>query len=690
MPAARKHLKIAILAGSTAIIGWSAGLAFFFTQSLEDHNAQSTKFCKDAQEAFKIGNLVRAERLFGNALTEAKLAQNSLCVADTSISLAKVYLASKDQAKLAKATALIQSAIAGYQQLKANPRFADAVGQAILRDLKAQALLLLADSYQLEGRLPDAEKECRAACLEIAEDQAAKGKIIQRLANILRAEGKETQAAGVELEMNSQDLTFEDWRRIQTDAEILAYQKADFEAARKKAEIAVCAARSFGDKGKRLARSLHLIGNLGLYQDMANEATGALREAIEIETRNGTESSAVESLALLSAVLDLAGKKTESESIRQRLINMPGPPEFRRSIYLTLAQNDCSVACVNANTRKRRDIADSFYARAMNLIPLAQQPLYVCSVSWAAGASALSSQNYSDAQHYFQRGLETARSQLNSAQCDSSKKSVFGAQYVQALCGLAAVSLDQNRPVKETIKQLTLAVKKWNPKSSDAQDALIMLGNKLIVAKDFEASKSVLGLALKCAKTPQGTQSAYAYFEIAQCYSQTHQYADAEIYFQRSLDLWLLVEKSPSKHAVPTMNCLLDCLMRNHKFKQAEQIASNNIALAKQAYGDNSDEEAETYSLLASTYGLQSKFADEERCWRRTIEIKERSTAVDHTLLKAGATDRLGDCLFKQHQFSRAQDCFKQALSVFEKISGPNCQRAKLLREKVSRCLALN
>jgi serine/threonine-protein kinase len=105
-------------------------------------------------------------------------------------------------------------------------------------------------------------------------------------------------------------------------------------------------------------------------------------------------------------------------------------------------------------------------------------------------------------------------------------------------------------------------------------------------------------------------------------------------------------------------------------FDQAEPLLERAYQLRRQLFGDTALPTAESAEDLATTFRLQSKYADAEKLFRTSLAVREKKLAPNDPLVAQSLTD-LGDCLIQENRGDEAEPLLRRALAIDRKNQDP-------------------
>jgi serine/threonine-protein kinase len=98
-------------------------------------------------------------------------------------------------------------------------------------------------------------------------------------------------------------------------------------------------------------------------------------------------------------------------------------------------------------------------------------------------------------------------------------------------------------------------------------------------------------------------------------------------------------------------------------FDQAEPLLERAYQLRRQLFGDQALPTAESAEDLATTFRLQSKYADAEKLFRASLAVREKKLVPNDPLVAQSLTD-LGDCLIQENRGVEAEPMLRRALAI--------------------------
>ncbi len=128
----------------------------------------------------------------------------------------------------------------------------------------------------------------------------------------------------------------------------------------------------------------------------------------------------------------------------------------------------------------------------------------------------------------------------------------------------------------------------------------------------------------------------------------------------------------PATHMALAASCehLAKLYLQQNKYTQAEPLFKRALDISIKNFGDQKPESLARIDSLATCYWKSGKSKDAETLFRREAEIARTNYGKD-SLYTANADLALGSFLLKQGRCAEAATCLGQALSIFEKVNGP-------------------
>ena len=132
--------------------------------------------------------------------------------------------------------------------------------------------------------------------------------------------------------------------------------------------------------------------------------------------------------------------------------------------------------------------------------------------------------------------------------------------------------------------------------------------------------------------------------------------------------------------------CLQECLHRQSRRAEAEQVASDALALAGAGRDSDYPELPLILHTLANTKSDEGKHEEAERLARRALEMHRRLHG-DHHPETAHGLWILGSALCGQHKFAEAEPPLREALAIFREYYTPEHREIQGVSQELARVL---
>lgn len=236
------------------------------------------------------------------------------------------------------------------------------------------------------------------------------------------------------------------------------------------------------------------------------------------------------------------------------------------------------------------------------------------------------------------------------------------------LTGQAGASVRMHRLIAAFVRQTT----------SDVQ-ARADVGNTLLTTMQrlnaVDAQMQLLVLqphlraAIESGQTPEDELTAALCFELSQHLLEIEDYAGAQHYNQRSLDIRtaLFGEHDPRIATnLHHMGWLLDW-----QAKDAQPYHERALAIRRAALGDEHPDTADSFNYMGTMLHARSHYDSARSYYEQALAIRERVLGASHPET-AQSLSNLGLLLHGQGQYADARRYYERALAIREHLLVPN------------------
>lgn len=211
-------------------------------------------------------------------------------------------------------------------------------------------------------------------------------------------------------------------------------------------------------------------------------------------------------------------------------------------------------------------------------------------------------------------------------------------------------------------------------------------GRVLLLLGEYEKARDVLKEAAADLEPSGSTGSltdAAIHLNLGLTHLQLAEYAEAEAALRSSREIYgRLVETYSSRidriNALHADSALADCLTRQGRLEEAEQIFSTAAEDAEAFAQDRSNDDAQRiYSEICNNYGLclnqAGRFAEADPWYRRFAEIQavryEETGTAESAASLALAWYNIAENAFKAGDQSTTKEFFEKSLELFDPVS---------------------
>jgi tetratricopeptide (TPR) repeat protein len=177
-----------------------------------------------------------------------------------------------------------------------------------------------------------------------------------------------------------------------------------------------------------------------------------------------------------------------------------------------------------------------------------------------------------------------------------------------------------------------------------------------------------------CTQTTKSYPEAVCLEDLAEVYTDQHQYDQAETILKRAIRVREKAVGIDHPAIVVTLNRLASVYQSEGKYPEAEALIRRGLTIQEKAYGVNNLDVAVSTQALADLYHIQKRDVEAEMLLKRAISIEEKALQPNdraYPSISWTLTD-LGRLFEEQGRYSDAEPEFTRALAIYQKASSPN------------------
>ncbi|WP_019502721.1 tetratricopeptide repeat protein [Pseudanabaena sp. PCC 6802] len=152
---------------------------------------------------------------------------------------------------------------------------------------------------------------------------------------------------------------------------------------------------------------------------------------------------------------------------------------------------------------------------------------------------------------------------------------------------------------------------------------------------------------------------------LAFLYQSQGNYAEAELLYRRSREIWERQLGADHPRVAQSLNNLAELYKAEGKYAEAEPLYLRSLKITEGQLGADHPDVATFLNNLAHLYQLQGKYAEAEPLYLRSLEITERQLGADHPDV-ATFLNNLAHLYQLQGKYAEAEPLYLRSLKITE------------------------
>lgn len=211
-------------------------------------------------------------------------------------------------------------------------------------------------------------------------------------------------------------------------------------------------------------------------------------------------------------------------------------------------------------------------------------------------------------------------------------------------------------------------------------------GYQALLRQDFDAAERYFRLFVESGGSEeQDVRLAYSFLVLGKCHIQRGDYAGAEPFYRRALEIYEKVHGPDHKDVAYSLAGLAECNMNRGKYTESQLLYNRAIAIYESIYDPHHLEVGKMLEKAAQCYVLQRDHARAVPLFERCVDILGRVHGPWHEDV-ASCFFALARCYEEGNEDKKAELLFRRALEIYEIADEPNVEQIAHVRYNLGRC----